>query len=295
MKKSLEMKKSLALVLSVILLLGVLTACGQATTGNNPASEASEASAVQPAAAGENKSAAEAGSSDIYKTKGSELTDFLNAFTSTEGLFEEPMNAIDSGNSAFAQVDRVSVNMAMLTLPQYDILSTEDLPKEEGTLMLSGFTGVREKSGDVVTFSSKTEYTEDQFNYKKGDIFNEEGSLNTSTNTLVLEQKRIRDGSVIVRIVLEAVILKNGTYLVQYLNVSASPTEGAEPNTTAVFKRFNQKEYSAVIADMNPDTAFTFKSIAGAGDVKPDDMASGYKITSRFEVRDGKATYTEQN
>jgi hypothetical protein len=169
----------------------------------------------------------------------------------------------------------------------------EDLPKEEGDLMLYGYPGVREKSGDEIKFSGEKKYTEDAQSYKAGDVFSEKGSLNTSTNTLLYESKTERAGSIIDRMVLEVVILKDGTYLLQYREFFQSEREGEPSNVNAVFKRFNKNEYSAITADMQGNADFIYDSIAGRGDMQAEAMAKDCNITGKFAVTGGNASFAK--
>ncbi len=306
------MKRYIGLILVVVLLFSMLTGCGKSADNNsgenNQADNVfSDSSAKADVSSGDpskdtgdpskdNADSSGGNTGAIYISAGSELTDFLTAITDAEEVFEESLNSIDDDNSIFAQLDRVIMNMSLISLPMYDILSVENLPKEEGKLMLSGYDGIREKNGDEIKFSARNEYTEDdQMNNKSGDLYTEQGTLNTSTNTLVMESKKERAGSVLSRTVLEAVILKDGTCLLQYFDVSQAMREGAEPNTTVVFKRFNKTDYTAIIADMEGKTDFSYDSIVGKGDLQAEAMAGAgkYTITGTFSVKDGNATYTK--
>ena len=85
-----------------------------------------------------------------------------------------------------ASISKSLPGLELLSLPQYDMLPGEDLPKKEGEMMLSGYEGVREKSGDEIKFSASYTAKEDSNIDKKGDKYSEKGSLNTKTNTLIL-------------------------------------------------------------------------------------------------------------
>jgi hypothetical protein len=183
--------------------------------------------------------------------------------------------------------------MYLQNLPQYDMLAGEDLSRKEGTLMLSGNQGIREKSGNEIWFSSQKEYTEDLLKNKQGDRYSETGTLNMKDNTLTFEAKMERGGKVIERTVFESVILPDGTYLQQFFHVTPSEEKEGALSTTAVFKRMNQKEYSAVTAHFDEKVDFAYDTIIGKGDVSTDTMSSKYEATGKFTVRDGTAAFSK--
>jgi len=185
-----------------------------------------------------------------------------------------------------AQLALVMPSAALAFLGEYDLLSTGNLPKKEGTLMLSGYHGIREKNGNVIKITGSIEYTEDTGMNKKGDKITEQGSLDLSTNSLTYEKKLERDGKISSRIVIESVILKNGTYLLQYFNTDASMPGGASGEAT--FKRYDSSGYSALVASFDKGVDFKYDSIIGKGDVQPDSMAAGYSVKGRFTVKGGK-------
>lgn len=174
----------------------------------------------------------------------------------------------------------------------YDILSVEDLPKEEGKLMLSGMDAVRERNGKEIKFSAGRTFTEETGTYKSGDKISEKGSLDMQTNTLTIEQKIESGGKTVNRTVFESVVLKDGTCLIQYLN-AVNSMDGSRVSTNAVFKHYNKGEYTAVVANFDGKIDFTYDSIAGKGDIQPEDMAKNYKVTGKFTVKGGKVEFAK--
>ena len=291
------MKKIIIALLIACMLIGALSACGQEpkaadtvtsstaqTEENNEKSEAPKAEA----------STGEGSSGSIYVTPGDELTDYLKALTWLE---EEYIKTIDE--SGLSDMDALGAQMsisipglAFLALPMYDVLSVEDLPKEEGKLMLSGMDAVREKKGNEIRFSAGMTYTEENGINKKGDKYSEIGILDTKTNFLSGETKIENGGKISSRAAYEAVVLKDGTCIIQYFSVGSS---GVDSNAKpfAVFKRYNKDGYTAIVTDFESETNFTYDSIAGKGDIQPEEMAKKYKVTAKFTVKDGKVEFTK--
>jgi hypothetical protein len=112
-----------------------------------------------------------------------------------------------------------------VTICQYDYIQSGDNAKEVGQVAQGD--AVREKKGDIITFSRTKTFKEDGFGgtQKKGDIISENGTLNMSTNTLVFESKTERDGNVISRTVPEVVILKDGSIIAQTLRKPQPPSD----------------------------------------------------------------------
>ena len=300
------MRKFIIIALIASMAIVTLSACGIKSTGaNKDNSVKSNVNNSNSSSNGENKqkvnspkdgpSSTSGNLGGIYKTAGDELTDFANALQESEEAFDK---VIDSGKTDdMAELDafisKSLPGLALISLPQYDMLPGENLPKKEGKMMLSGYEGVREKSGDEIKFSASYTATEDSNIDKKGDKYSEKGSLNTKTNTLVLESNYDRGGKTITHIVFEAVILKDGTYIIQYLKAANSLKEDASIDTSGVFKRYNKNEYVAVISKFDGKMDFKYDSIVGKGDLQPDTMAKNYKVTGKFTVKDGKSVFSK--
>lgn len=304
------MKKILIIMLLVTMLLFIMTACGGTgstkETGNgDPAANVGPSGADKgedgnnvPADEGGNasdsgSSPAGNGAGGIYKTSGNELSDFSTSFTETETPYSDSISSLESPS-----MDTLSVTMAVMMpnldlamLAGYDILSVDDLPKEEGKLLLSDLEGVREKSGDKINFSASHTYDEDGNVNKKGDKVTEKGVLDTSKNELTFEFSTERGGKLINRTVMEAVILKDGTHLMQYFKVAEGYSEGSPATASAVFKRFSKDDYKGISAKFDPNYDFKYDSILGKGDIQPEAMAKNYTIEGTLTVAGGKVDF----
>ncbi len=285
------MKKVIALILTAFLIVGLFAGCG---SGKSQAGNAPGAGSVQVAGEAALKadgdSGEDAGISGVEYTEGGvELTDYVNALSNAEkpfaDLFESSLTDPDM-DTLSAQMTLAMPGLALALLGEYDILSIGDAPKKEGKLMLSGYHGVREKSGNVIKFAADMEYTEDTGMNKKGDRITEQGSLDMSTNSLLYERKVENGGKLLSRMILESVILKDGTCILQYFSAGAGLS--GSTNGEAVFKRYDSSGYTALVASMDANTDFKFDSIIGKGDVQPDAMAANCTIKARFTAKDGK-------
>ena len=296
------MRKIISIVLVCLLLVMLFAGCGgkAPVQSSEPAPSTSEPASSSNAAENppaENK-APEPAASDtkdgIYEEPGEELEDFYNAVNSAAGAFERAANTYDTTDLELdPRGDLLAMTLDMVMIVQYDYIQPGDNAKEVGQVAKGD--AVREKNGDVITFSRKKVMEEDGFGgtQKKGDIISEGGTLNTSTNTLSYEAKTERDGALISRSVAECVILEDGTYLVQTLKKLKPIHERATDRGVAWFGRFNNNELEIIKAYFDPDVNFTYDSIAGKTDAAPESMAEGYKKATKMVVKDGKVEMTK--
>jgi hypothetical protein len=300
------MQKRTSFVLVFLLIALLLTGCaGQTSTepipsGGNPASEATTAPTVasEPTVAeAENEPAPEANAlGGIYQEAGMELNDFYAAFNDGMGAFEAAVNAFETDDFELMNVggDFISPTAQIVSMTQFDYLQDGDNAHEEGKN--GKFDAVRDRDGDVITFSQSMTREEDGFGptAKKGDVVSEVGTLNTATNTLVMESKTERDGAVIARSVIEVVMLPDGTFIAQQFEKPQAPEDDRiEDKGRAYFVRFTANELELVAAEFAPDVNFAYESIVGQTDVTLESMAEGYTKVRQLNVKDGVATATK--
>ena len=117
----------------------------------------------------------------IYKTAGSELSEFFTAFHNATGAFEGPVSKLTTDDFELFDVgmDYLSPGIQIASIGLYD--SLEVFGKNRGEY--------RESKGNVITFGMNYTMEEDGFSPddKKGDVVVEKGSLDTSDNTLLHE------------------------------------------------------------------------------------------------------------
>ncbi|KUO67324.1 MAG: hypothetical protein APF84_07195 [Gracilibacter sp. BRH_c7a] len=287
------MKKMNVILLILVFALSLsLTACGE-SSGNTP-SNSDKPAVAQSEDMRDNDNEAPGGndttgnnhneSDGIYKEVGEELTDFFSGFESAMNVYEPAINAFETEDfEIFDAASDYLVSLAYIgNVASYDYTASPG--NDEGK--------VREESGGVITFSQNLTRTKDGFNPndKTGDVVSMSGSLDTSTNTLLFESSVQRDDAVITRMVTEAVMLSDGTFLVQLLNKPIPQTDrGIEDKGEAYFVRCGKDKLEIIKATFAPDVNFTYTSIEGKTDSTPEDMAQGYEKIRKTTAEGGEA------
>lgn len=274
------MKKMLRFTLVCLLLLAVAGCGGNAEAPSEPPETPPE-------------SAPGGDTGGIYQEGGKELGDFYAAFDGGMGVFERAVNTFETDDWDLSNVrgDFITPSGAIVTLSQYDYLQPGDNAREEGKN--GGFDAVREKNGNVITFSQIMTREEDGFgpNAKKGDVVSESGTLNTATDIMTMEARTERGGAVIARTVSEVVRLSDGTFVAQIISKPQTPDDTrVEDRGVARFVRFTATELEIITAYFPPDVNFSYSTIVGKGDITPESMAEGYAKARQLLVKDDVAT-----
>lgn len=288
------MKKLIAITLILVLALS-LTACGGSENTNKP-SDGNQTAASQSGGAKENKNkssnetaapvSSDTGTSGgIYKKAGSELTDFFSAYDGAIDKFEGPVNKLTTEDFDLFDItmDYLVPSLQIAFVGIYDSIEILGISKGE----------YKETNGNIITFGKK--YTRDQDGFSpndiKGDVVVEEGVLDTSANTLSLEAYIERDGEKVHRAVTEAVMLPDGSFLVQTLMKTFSQAErGIEDTGRAYFIVCGKDKLEVIKATFPPDVNFTYGSIAGKGKITSEDMAEGYEKVRKLTVFNDEAS-----
>jgi len=149
-----------------------------------------------------------------------ELEDFYHAVDDSLKVFERAVNDFKSTDFELdAKGDLIVLTGAIVGIVQYDYIQPGDNAKEVG--QVAKVDAVREKKGDITT---------------------ENGTLDMSTNTLVLESKEERDGAVISRTVSEVVIHEDGSVTAQVLRkLKPSDDKRIKDRGNAWFLRMQNK------------------------------------------------------
>jgi hypothetical protein len=229
----------------------------------------------------------------IYTEPGMEMSDFYNAFNDAMGRFERAVNNFETDDFELSNVggDFISPTISIVSISQYDYLESGDNAKETGKN--GKYDAVREKNGDIITFSQSMTNEEDGFGRDdlKGDVKESHGTLDTKNNTLVLEDTIKRDGQLISRTVSEVVMLSDGTFLAQIINKPKKPYDDRiEDKGIAYFVLCTKNKLEIITAYFDPDVNFTFKSIIGNPDATPETMSEGYRKVRQLIVENDTAT-----
>lgn len=237
-----KMRKVISLVLVCLMLMMLFTGCGgkapaqnsepassSGATENPPAEKPSENKEPEPPTANT--------SGGIYKEPGEELQDFYDAVNGALGVFERAVNSFESTDFELdARGDHFALAGDIVGIVQYDYIEPGDNAKEVGQVA----------KGDAVR-------------EKKGDIVNESGTLDISSNTLVHEYKTERDGAVVSRTVSEVVMSEDGTFIAQTLKKPMLPRDDrVKDRGHAWFIRCSKNELEVIMAYFEPDVNFNY-------------------------------------
>ncbi|MEA4925038.1 MAG: hypothetical protein VB084_06950 [Syntrophomonadaceae bacterium] len=221
-------------------------------------------------------------SGGIYGEPGHELSDFHDAVAKTIKGFEEPLGDLTSNPEYFLfSQDYVMPIVQIAAIGMFD--SLEALGKDEGEY--------REASGGIIEFGEEYTLEQESFNPNEhiGDKIKLDGTLNTNTNTLVLEATVTRGGTIVKRIVNEAVLISDGVLVLQTLDMPY-PSDKGENKGNAYFIVCDGKNIEVIYAKFPYEPSFTYKTIVSKGLLDADDMASGYTLIRKLAVENGTAT-----
>lgn len=229
----------------------------------------------------------------IYTEAGMEMRDFYSAFNEAMEHFARAVNNYETDDFDLFNVggDFIVPTGNIVSTSQYDYLESGDNPKETGKN--GSFDAIREKNGDIITFSQSMTNEEDGFGRDdlKGDVKESHGTLNIETNTLILEGTTTRDGQVIARTVNEVVMLPDGTFLAQCIDKPKKPTDDRiEDKGIARFVYCSKDKLEIITANFDPDVNFTYESIVGKPEATPETMSEGYKKVRQLLVENDEAT-----
>lgn len=229
----------------------------------------------------------------IYTEPGMEMSDFYIAFNEAMGRFERAVNDYETDDFDLFNVggDFLVPTLNIVNITLYDYLEPGDNAKETGKN--GKFDAVREKNGNIITYSESMTREEDGFGRDdlKGDVIENHGTLNTETNTLILEGTTTRDGQIIARSVNEVVMLPDGTFLAQCIDKPKKPSDDRiEDKGIARFVYCSKDKLEIITAHFESDVNFTYDSIVDNPDATPETMSEGYKKVRQLIVEDDVAT-----
>ena len=229
----------------------------------------------------------------IYDEPGMEMSDFYDAFNDAMGNFERAVNSYETDDFDLIDVggDFIAPTINIVNITQYDYLESGDNAKETGNN--GDFDAVREKNGSIISFSESMTREENGFGRDdlKGDVIESHGTLNTETNTLIIEGTTTRDGQIISRSVSEVVMLPDGTFLAQCIDKPKKPTDDRiEDKGIARFVYCSKDKLEIIAAKIDPDVNFTYESIIGNPDATPETMSEGYNKLRQLVVENDTAT-----
>ena len=239
-----KFKRMLALLLVLMMVLGLFAGCGRGTpsadngsgtgqsagsgdsdkdAGNGDKDEPSESASKEPDASDSS------GGGDSSATPGSELSDFVSAYTEAKQISMDKLSAKIEESSDF------TLTMSLLGVAMVDLniafVPLFDAVDQTGFVPLLNLKNAyRKEKGGVITFGADYTRDEDSGQEKKGDRIFWDGKLDVKDQSLSFSYYTERGGKKVDRTVMEATKNKDGSYTSQTISVSA-PDEG-EPSTT---------------------------------------------------------------
>lgn len=281
------MIKKLFAILMIFSIILSLAACGGKKVGGTPSNENKQTSKQSGNDnANDNNDPEQGGSTTkgnskggIYTKPGDELTDFMDAFNDAIDPYEGPINHFETDDFSLFNVtmDYVIPQLYISLIGKYDLLAV--FGTEEGEY--------RNATGSVIAFGKEYVRAENGFspNDKKGDKIVEKGSLDTGTNTLKLDEYVERDGKKVFRTVTEAVLLSDGSFIVQTLQAPHSKENISTKDAgKAYFMVFGNGRLEMIHAEFPYDFDFTYTSISGKAGITVEDMADGYEKIRNLTV-----------
>ena len=266
------MKRVFILLLAFVMLLTLVACGGRKTEVSWPGSGTSnDSGSLKPNASGNS------GGNNNNSSSGTELTDFTSEFTdalgTVSGRFEESLNSSDI--SPGRQLELINVTMIIGMIATYDLYGNALM---EG--MAKAVGGYCEKNGKVITFGEDYKREEDNVlspSQATGDREVVIGKVDLASNTLTWESYTERDGEIISRTVLEGVLLKDNSVMLQYFSVGA-PSTGTDAEGKAIFISTDAKNLEVLRATFALGASFKYNSIVGKNAMTAEDMASGYTL-----------------
>lgn len=286
------MKKIIAVILVLLMSLSLFTGCsskGSSKTTPSSGSNTTQSPTDKQESSNKQEPAAQ--------TPGMEISNFLGKYSDTKTkLWDELTKKLDSSDNLNVAIGLANFAFADLTVVEvllFDALTVKDGDTFKGKLMMSDIDAWKKVKGDIVEFGYDYTYQNDQNNYLKGDHLIAKGTLDKSKDSLTYEYTNERGGKIISRFVSEIVRNADTSYSSQtyYLDLGGNN----DKNTlTAYLSWFDSKNViSYMAAKDTSDINFSYNSIFGKKNIKPDEMANGMTITTKVSYVDGKASYED--
>lgn len=245
--------RKIALFLTVIMVLSAFTACSPAKTS--------------------------AGSTPVLQTLPNDepktLSIFLRDMLDYKSILWKKIEQKYTGTELASEfINFNAPDYSIAILPMYDTLSLtgSGANRREGKLMLSGIPAFEELQGSILAFGFTYIYEEDTAYYKKGTVEIAKGELDFDKKTLFYEDIIKTNGETAARTVIEIVRLSDKSYAYQYIYGNEKAKKA-----TAVFCILSQDAYTAICADKQQGSDFSYHSIR-YGRTGLEDMANGFKL-----------------
>lgn len=203
---------------------------------------------------------------------------------------EEKNNAFAMGSLGFVLAD-----LAILEIAFFDTLTADSNGVFKGTLALSGIEAWKKVNGDIIEFGYDYTYTEDKNQIKKGDREVANGKFDKTAGSLFYEHYGENNGVKNNKVVVEITRNSDSSYSSQIYSIDAPSTDNKATETlNGYFTWFEGENIKSVFGEReNADFNFTFNSIFGKKNIKPEEMANGMTIKMKTSFTDGKALFED--
>jgi hypothetical protein len=282
------MKKIIIAILTLSITLGILSGCGS----KNKSEDATPPKGTTTDSTGNKEK-------PVVVTPGTELTDFMSKYTDTKTkVWDEMSKKFDEeGNPSFAMgaLGFAFADLAIVDILFFDTLTEKDGDTFKGKLMFTGIDAWKKVKGDIVEFGYDYTNLEDKNQSQSGDKSVAKGKFDKSNKSLIYERSTERSGKVMDKYVVEITRNSDTSYSSQIYFLDSSSNDGAGKNhLTGYLTWFDDKDIiSYLIEKDTTDVNFTYNSIYGKKNIKPEEMAKGSTVTMKTSYIDGKSLFEQ--
>ena len=299
-------KRVLALLLVFVMVFGAFSACGRGTPSadGGARSEQSDGSGGADGGdsdkdsgdkdTGDGNEASESASrepeasagGDAASNPGSELSDFVSAYTDAKQMSMDKLSAKLENSTDF------TLSMGLLGVAMVDLniafVPLFDAVDQTGFVPLLNLKNAyRKEKGGIITFGADYTRDEDSGQEKKGDRIFWDGKLDVKDQSLSFAYYTERGGKKVDRTVMEATKNKDGSYTSQTITFSA-PDEG-EATTTGYFITFEGEDIrilSGTRSDGNPD--FDYETVFNKKNADIEALSKSFEISMDISFLKGE-------
>lgn len=300
-------------IITGILILPILLSClaGCTSKGDLKASSPAESSGVKPLpqvsapkakdSAPAQVSASKPGNSTskpAREVEGTEISTFMGNYMETKSKIWDAMGKKfeQEQNTAFAlgSLGYVFIDLLIVEVGLFDTLTVKNGDTYKGTLMLTGIDAWKKVNGDIMEFGYDYTHPKDKNEIKKGDREVAKGKFDKKAGALAYDHYTERGGVKTSRYVVEINKNSDSSYSSQLYSIKEKQGGNKDTELDGFFTWFEGNNIMSVMAEKRKaDLTFTYNSIFGKKNLKPEEMAKGMDILSKVSFVDGKAAYEE--
>lgn len=290
------MKKVVAALLIIALSVALLSGCGSKKKEAVAPSETSSAKTEQ---SNDNNSTSNGDSTTSQQDviEGAELSTFMGNYMDTKSKLWDAMSKElekDPNNIfTFAALGYTMADLLIVEIGLYDTIVTKEGDMFKGKLMLSGIDAWKKVGKDTIEFGYDYNLKEDQGQKKSGDHEVAKGKFSKDTNSLIYEHYTERGGTKTQRYVVEITKNSDTSYSSQLFMIDNNDSQDSM-NLSSYMTWFDATNFISFETEKTGVSIdFSYNSIYGKKNVKPEEMASGMETVSKASYIDGKAVFEQ--